>query len=67
MKNQDSPQLQLTLSPAETLVISHLNEPVHRDELIRKINLPVQEASQLLMMMELQGHIKSDQNIYRTN
>lgn len=58
-------QRTLALSPDETLIISYLNEPTHRDELIRKINLPTHEASQLLMMMELQGHIKSEQNIYR--
>lgn len=59
--------LKLALSPSELAVISVLNEPLHRDELIRKINLSTQEASQLLMMMELQGVIKSEQNVYRTN
>lgn len=59
-------QLSLTLSPAEEDVLSELTEPVHRDELIRKINLPTNEASQLLMMMELQGYLKSDNNMYRS-
>ncbi|MCD5381635.1 MAG: DNA-processing protein DprA [Candidatus Pacebacteria bacterium] len=66
-KIPDSPQLQLTLSPAEEIVISQLTEPMHRDELIRKINLPTNEASQLLMMMELQGYVKSDLHMYRSN
>ncbi|MCB9814752.1 DNA-protecting protein DprA [Candidatus Nomurabacteria bacterium] len=56
----------ILLSPAEQSVIDQLNEPTHRDELIRKINLQTHEASQLLMMMELAGHIKSEQNIYRS-
>ncbi len=54
-----------TLSPIEERVLAELTEPIHRDELIRKINLPTNEASQLLMMMEIQGHLKSDQNFYR--
>lgn len=58
-------QKTLALSPNETLILSFLNEPIHRDELIRKISLPTHETSQLLMMMELQGHIKSEQNVYR--
>ncbi|MCA9360290.1 DNA-protecting protein DprA [Candidatus Nomurabacteria bacterium] len=64
---KDSSQLSLILSPVETLILSHLAEPTHKDDLIRKINLPTNEASQILMLMELQGHVKSEQNIYRTN
>jgi DNA processing protein len=56
----------LTLSPAEELVLAQLHEPLHRDELIRKINLPTAAASQLLMSMELAGHLSADQNIYRS-
>jgi DNA processing protein len=66
-KLAESIQPKLTLSPVEELVLIQLHEPLHRDELIRKINLPTHEASQLLMMMELQGHIKSDQHIYRAS
>lgn len=55
----------LDLSPSEVSVLSLLSEPTHRDDLIRKMNLPTNEASQLLMLMELQGHLKSEQNIYR--
>ncbi len=65
-QKQTTPTQQtLSLSPNEMLILESLAEPTHRDELIRKINLPTHEASQLLMMMELQGHIKSDQNVYR--
>lgn len=62
----EKPQLKIALSPNEILVISNLREPTHRDELIRKINLPVSVGAQLLMMMELQGYIKSEQNIYHS-
>jgi DNA processing protein len=55
----------LALSPAEQTVINLLNEPLHRDELLRQLTLPVHEATQLLMMMELQGHLVSDNNVYR--
>jgi DNA processing protein len=62
----DQPQQPtLSLSPTEMLIIELLTEPTHRDELIRRLNLPTHEASQLLMMMELQGHIASEQNVYR--
>lgn len=54
-----------TLSPTEQLVLTNLHEPTHRDDLIRKLNLPIHEASQLLMMMELSGHIHCDNHIYR--
>lgn len=66
-KQTQSTQPSLVLSPTEMQILSYLTEPTHRDELIRKISLPTQEASQLLMMMELQGYVKNEQNIYRTN
>ncbi len=66
-KESNPTQPKLNLSPIETKLLGELNEPTHRDTLIRKIDLPTHEASQLLMMMELQGHLKSDQNIYRRN
>jgi len=56
----------ISLSPVEQLVITHLTEPIHRDDLIRRINLKTSEASPLLMQMELKGYIKSEQNIYRS-
>ena len=54
-----------TLTAAEQLVLQYLHEPTHRDELIRQLNIPISEASQLLMMMELTGHIHCDNNTYR--
>lgn len=54
------------LSPNEQLIIDTLIEPVHRDELIRKLDIPTTEASQLLMLMELNDQIASEQNIYRS-
>jgi len=52
-------------SPAESKVLSLLTAPLHRDELIRKLNLPTHEAAQLLMLMELNGHIVQSSNVYR--
>jgi DNA processing protein len=55
------------LSPNEQKVITLLSETRHRDELIRLLEMNISEASQLLMMMELSGHISSHDNIYRTS
>ncbi|MEK7462676.1 MAG: hypothetical protein AAB618_03820, partial [Patescibacteria group bacterium] len=54
------------LDPTEENIIALLHEPRHRDELIRHLNMNTTEASQLLMMMELQGLISSHDNIYRS-
>jgi DNA processing protein len=54
------------LTPREEKVISLLFEPRHRDELIRLLEMNTSEATQLLMMMELKGHIVSHDNVYRT-
>ena len=53
------------LSPEEGRIITLLIEPLHRDELIRNLNMPTNTATQLLMMMELKGLVSSEQNIYR--
>jgi DNA processing protein len=53
------------LSTEEQAVITALREPTHRDELIRNLNIPTQEATQLLMIMELNGLIISHDNVYR--
>ena len=60
-----SPALPLNLSREETLILSLLHEPTERDALIRKSNLPAQEANVLLMKMEMSDLIANDQNIYR--
>jgi DNA processing protein len=54
------------LSKDELQVISLLHEPLHRDELIRKLGLSTASAGQLLMLMELSNLIISEQNIYRS-
>ncbi len=59
------PALPQNLSLEETLILSLLHEPLERDTLIRKSNLPAQEANVLLMKMEMSDLIVSDQNVYR--
>lgn len=56
----------LDVNSPEAKVLALLVEPLHRDELIRQLNISTTEASQLLMMMELNGQIISYQNTYRT-
>ncbi len=51
--------------PLEVKVIELLHEPLERDALIRALEITTTEASQLLMMMELNGQITSYQNTYR--
>jgi DNA processing protein len=65
--NQVSQATLPNLAPNELAVLEQLHEPIHRDELMRKLNIPVSDASQLLMMMELTGHIHCDNNFYRKN
>lgn len=54
------------LAPAEQKIIELLNEPMHRDQLIRATGLEIAAMSQLLMMMELENKVVSEQNIYRS-
>lgn len=53
------------LTSEETRVITLLHEPRTRDEIIRTLALPVAEANQLLMQMELDGLIMYDGQRYR--
>lgn len=62
---QAKPALPENLSSEETRILSLLHEPVERDTLIRKSNLPAQTANILLMKMEMSDLIVSEQNIYR--
>lgn len=57
------PRPQLSLN--QEAVLTLLSEPRHRDELIRVLNMSTSEATQLLMTMELSGHIAAHDNIYR--
>lgn len=54
-----------TLSPDEQQVLAALNEPLQRDELIRKLDMEMTKATQLIMMMELSGWIVQADGIYR--
>lgn len=65
-KNEDKPPFIPQLSPQESAVIAALHEPRHRDELIRKLNMDTAQATQLLMMMELNNMIAAQDNIYRS-
>jgi DNA processing protein len=64
VEGEASPRPKLTLE--ESAVLTLLTEPRHRDELIRLLDIDISKAAQLLMMMELQGHIASHDNIYRS-
>lgn len=58
--------LRLDLSPNEMKVLELLSEPRDRDELIRLTGLPTSEATTLLMLMEINGHIACNMNTYRS-
>lgn len=54
-----------SLSPLETLVLSHLINPTDRDTLFRLLPMSTSEAGVLLMQMEMQGYITTEGNKYR--
>jgi len=66
-KQPKQPTLTDTLSTDEQAVLAALNEPLPRDVLIRTLAMETKEATQLLMLMELGGHIRQDSGIYRTS
>lgn len=57
---------QTNLTPLQSEVITLLYEPKHRDELVRLLSIDTAEATQLLMLMELNNMIISQDNIYRS-
>jgi DNA processing protein len=59
--------LKAKLSSTEAKVIELLLEPRDRDTLIRLLELPSAEASQLLMSMEIQGYISYQAPHYRSH
>jgi DNA processing protein len=48
------------LSPEEKKVINLLREPMPRDELIRALGIPIQNANSLLTVMEIKNLIKEE-------
>lgn len=65
-KQEETMSIPTTLSSSEESVITLLHEPRHRDELIRTLGISTSEATQLLMMMELNNMIVAQDNIYRS-
>lgn len=55
------------LNAQQETVLDFLTEPRHRDELIRLLNMNTQEVTQLLMLMELAGHITAHNNVYHAS
>lgn len=55
------------LSPLELRVIALLHEPLDRDALIRRLELPITEATVLLMQMEIHSYIIVEGTTYRAN
>ncbi|MFA4890275.1 MAG: DNA-processing protein DprA [Candidatus Paceibacterota bacterium] len=47
-----------SLSPLEQKIMEALTDPMSKDELIRKLDLPAHEISPALSMMQLNGYIK---------
>ncbi len=60
-------KMNLPLSPIEEKIISALIEPMSKDELIRKLNLPAREVSPILTMMQLNNLIKESGGEIRRN
>ncbi len=61
---ESAPKTLPLLSLLEARVIGFLHEPTDRDTLIRKLELPINEAGVLLMQMEMMGLISVASNIY---
>lgn len=53
--------------PEEKSVLKLLTEPMERDELIRKMNLPTSTANSLLSVMEIKGLIKEEMGEIRAS
>lgn len=57
----------LDLSKEETNIIKLLREPIPRDDLIRAIKMPINEANSILSVMEIKGVIKEELGEIRLN
>jgi len=53
------------LSSVEKKVLELLSEPQERDSLVRRLNIPTNEAAALLMQMEMSGFITEQGGVYR--
>jgi len=53
-------ELFLDLSPEEKMVIKILREPIPRDDLIREMKMPIQNANAILSVMEIKELIKEE-------
>jgi len=62
---QAKPADRQDLSPAQLGILNLLTTPLDTDALIRASKLPPQEANALLMQMEFQGLIASENGVYR--
>lgn len=58
--------LKFDFSPLEEKVLSVLNEPMSKDDLIRKLGMPASEVNSIITMLQINGVIKeSGGEIYR--
>jgi len=53
------------LTSDQAAVMEALHEPLSRDELIRTLSLPTEKATQLLMLMEMDGLVIVSAGVYR--
>jgi DNA processing protein len=53
------------LTDDERAVLAALHEPMNRDELMRALQMPIEKATPLLMMMELGGLVVQSAGMYR--
>lgn len=65
IESESKPSQKILLAPDEQRVVDLLEEPLARDELIRRIGMETSVASQLLMVLELNGSITQDNGVYR--
>ncbi|MES2416229.1 MAG: DNA-processing protein DprA [Patescibacteria group bacterium] len=62
LPNDEDKQMKLfeDLSPEEKIVVDLLREPTERDDLIRAMKMPIQNANSILSVMEIKGLIKEE-------
>ncbi|MCX6731791.1 MAG: DNA-processing protein DprA [Candidatus Parcubacteria bacterium] len=62
----ESKNLQFNFSLLEEKVLSALNEPMQKDDLIRKLGMPASEVNSIITMLQINGVLKeSGGEIYR--